>query len=45
MLVRGLRDWGGPVVATESLAAEMGFSSVDDLVQDGERIAAAIAAG
>jgi hypothetical protein len=45
MLVLGPTDWGGPIEATESLAAEMGFSSLDDLDENGERIAAAIAAG
>lgn len=45
MLVCGLTDWGGPLEGTELLAAEMGFSSLDDLYEDGERIAAAIGSG
>lgn len=45
MLVLGLTDWGGPVEGTDSLAVQLGFSRFDDLEQQGERIAAAIATG
>lgn len=45
MLVYGLRDWGGPAHGTDSLAVAMGFSDLEDLQEDGERIARAIAAG
>jgi hypothetical protein len=38
MLVYGLRDWGGPAHCTESLAVAMGFSGIDDLVEESERI-------
>jgi hypothetical protein len=45
MLVYGLNDWGGPAHGTDSLAVAMGFASLDDLQDDGGRIADAIAAG
>lgn len=45
MLAYGLKDWGGPAHGTDSLAVAMGFSSLDDLEEDGERIAAAILSG
>lgn len=45
MLVYGLKDWGGPAHGTDSLAIAMGFSNLDDLQEDGDRIADAIAAG
>jgi hypothetical protein len=45
MLVYGLMDWGGPAYGTNSLAVAMGFSDLEDLQEDGDRIARAIAAG
>ena len=44
MLVVGLTDWGGPLEGTEALAVAMGFVSLEDLMDEGERIARGIAA-
>jgi hypothetical protein len=44
MLVYGLMDWAGPAHGTDSLAVAMGFSNLEDLQEDGERIARAIGA-
>ena len=44
MLVLGLTDWGGPIEGTEVLAIAMGFVSLEDLVNEGDRIARAVAA-
>ena len=43
MLVLGLTDWGGPIAGTEALANAMDFVSLEDLVDEGERIAQAVA--
>ena len=43
MLVLGLTDWGGPIEGSESHAVAMGFSSLENLMDEGERIARAIA--
>ena len=45
LLVCGLTDWGGPLVAGDSLAVALGFHDVDDMLVEGERIAHAIGAG
>jgi hypothetical protein len=45
MLVRGLTDWGAPAVATERLSVAMGFTSIEDLLEEGSRLAEALAAG
>jgi hypothetical protein len=44
MLVLGLTDWGGPIEGTDSLAVAMGFAGLEDLTDEGDRIARAIAA-
>ncbi len=44
MLVYGLRDWGGPAHCTEPLAVAMGFSGIDDLLDESERIITSIQA-
>ena len=44
MLVYGLRDWGGPAYCSESLAVAMGFSGIDDLLDESERIITSIQA-
>ena len=41
----GLIDWNGPSECTESLAIAMGFTGLDDLEQESERIAASIMSG
>lgn len=43
MLGYGLKDWAGPAHGTDSLAVAMGFASLEDLQEDGDRIADAIA--
>lgn len=45
LLYYGLIDWQGPSECTESLAVAMGFSGLDDLDREGQRIGAAILAG
>src|SRR4051795_2823092 len=45
MLVYGLKDWGGPAHGTEALAVAMGFEGLENLCEDGDRIAVAIGAG
>ena len=44
MLLYGLRDWGGPAHCTESLAVAMGFSGIDELLDESERIITSIQA-
>lgn len=45
MLFYGLVDWQGPSECTPALAIAMGFSGLEELEQDGRRIAEAIHAG
>lgn len=45
MLTYGLKDWNGPTEPTESMAVALGFSGVEDLCSEGDRIAEAISAG
>ncbi len=45
LLRAGLLEWGGPARCTDELAVAMGFGSVTDLFDQGERIADGIAAG
>ena len=39
MLAIGLRDWGGPAYCTAPLAQALGFRDVQDLYDEGGRIA------
>ena len=39
VLNRGLVEWGGPAHCTEAMATAMGFSSVENLYAEGDRIA------
>ena len=39
MLVIGLHDWGGPAYCTDPLAQALGFRNVQDLYDEGGRIA------
>ena len=43
MLIYGLRDWGGPAHGSDSLAAAMGFISLDGLVTEAQILISAIA--
>lgn len=45
LLCAGLTEWGGPARCTEELAVAMGFESVADLFNSGDRIGDAIVAG
>ena len=42
LLIRGLREWGGPAYATDVLARAMGFISVEALYREGARVQAAL---
>jgi len=42
VLRHGLLQWSGPASCTEELSIAMGFTSVANLIHDGERIGAAI---
>jgi hypothetical protein len=43
LLRRGVVEWGGPARPTDQLARVMGFASVRALVDDGARLASALA--
>ena len=38
VLNRGLVEWGGPAHCTEAMARAMGFQSVANLLEEGDRI-------
>lgn len=42
VLRQGLLQWGGPAYCTEELAVAMGFTSISNLITEGDRIAAAL---
>lgn len=41
----GLLEWAGPARGTEEFAVAMGFSGLEDLLQDGKRIRSLLATG
>jgi hypothetical protein len=45
LLRAGLLEWGGPANCTDELAVAMGFQNVQDLFEQGSRIAKSIAEG
>jgi hypothetical protein len=45
LLVRGLREWGGPTRPTDALAKAMGSETIVGLLADTERVAVQLKAG
>ncbi|MFD4958927.1 hypothetical protein [Microbacterium sp. NPDC058389] len=43
LLDRGLVEWSGPARSSEAMAIAIGFSSVEELITEGHRIADALA--
>jgi hypothetical protein len=38
MLISGLSDWGGPAYGSDALAMAMGFSDMEDLIEQAQRL-------